>query len=657
MFLQEDEHQFHLRFVRACLVKLVKIGVLSAVVDDNAKSARRLFEAERPQILRAQAWISQQANNVNDDYYLAWGYCALFGKYATVSLFSHPREIAVVLREAIRCLRKLTTLSQDKKAMRTLGHFGRTIQTFLDNEQLMDPLLEAHLLSNLATSYNDLGEYRLALPEIRRALEIYLAKRNSDGEASALNTLARSHAGLNNTQRAIELANKALAIRVASKDIDGEALTLSNLGVYYQTVRDYSRAIQCTARALQIISDNHGRQDEVALNTLACIHNARAEYDVGLQYALQALAVVGESGDSRVTATILGNVSNSYSGLGREEVAIDFSQKSLQMWRAFGDREQTASVLVNLGGSYRAVGDIDRALECGQEALRLFRDLGNHCGEGQILSNLGGCFYDLGKYHYAVEYAEAALQKFRSLGDVRRQANTLRYLGASHARLDKHDEALAMFELAIALYRTLGDAQGETQTIRTRENVFSGGVHPNRPLSNKPIANETSRLGAEPAKSTVFPLSLQEVRPLLEEHEFRDLKSALEAPHFDQERLRHVWGVCMMRQGKIEEALRLFRSQVVGRGLCLREDARPEFKLNFATAMLLDSNVEGCVEVLGELDECKDVAGAVARLRQCIQKWKQSLSWGDKLRTWFGGSVRAIQLDFRAGEIRLSDSL
>lgn len=93
--------------------------------------------------------------------------------------------------------------------------------------------------------------------------------------------------------------------------------------------------------------------------------------------------------------------------------------------------------------------------------------------------------------------------------------------------------------------------------------------------------------------------------------------------------------VCYLRLGEAQMAIDTLRGMVVTGHLNLRKEAPAVFKSNFATALFLSGNIGGGESVLSELrNEADD---SVTRLRAAYQKWRSSMTFWEKLRSWFSG--------------------
>lgn len=93
--------------------------------------------------------------------------------------------------------------------------------------------------------------------------------------------------------------------------------------------------------------------------------------------------------------------------------------------------------------------------------------------------------------------------------------------------------------------------------------------------------------------------------------------------------------VCLMRMGKVQQAVRAYRTLVLKPGCTWMKSELPTaYKANFAMALLLDSRVTGCLGVLAELRE--EGHPTVTRLRQAIKEWETKLTWWQRFQWRFG---------------------
>ena len=84
-------------------------------------------------------------------------------------------------------------------------------------------------------------------------------------------------------------------------------------------------------------------------------------------------------------------------------------------------------------------------------------------------------------------------------------------------------------------------------------------------------------------------------------------------------------GVCLLRAGRIPEAIRLFRSLVLAPGCTwVRPRVPAVYLINYAWALLLGGHPSGCLEMMADLPD-KHHPGAEP-LRAAIKNWEAQLS-------------------------------
>jgi hypothetical protein len=115
---------------------------------------------------------------------------------------------------------------------------------------------------------------------------------------------------------------------------------------------------------------------------------------------------------------------------------------------------------------------------------------------------------------------------------------------------------------------------------------------------------------------------------------------------------RNARGVCLMRLGKFDDAIRVLRELALAPGCTwMRPELPVAYKTNFATALLLGGHAAGCLEILAEIND--EQHPSVKRLRAAIRRWQASLSWWQWL-NWkisrIEPSGRPATIDFPPGE-------
>jgi len=144
---------------------------------------------------------------------------------------------------------------------------------------------------------------------------------------------------------------------------------------------------------------------------------------------------------------------------------------------------------------------------------------------------------------------------------------------------------------------------------------------------------------------------LDEVRLLLAEGRCEEALKIARRHEAGGAEMRNAMGVCLLRLGRIDQALTVFRPLAMsGGGFVLHSDSLAKYKINFATTLLLLGQVCGCEGALREVGHEDDPQ--VRRLRQAIARWKKSLGRWERAQWWFGSPLETpVHLDDPLGEV------
>lgn len=167
----------------------------------------------------------------------------------------------------------------------------------------------------------------------------------------------------------------------------------------------------------------------------------------------------------------------------------------------------------------------------------------------------------------------------------------------------------------------------------------------------KPVQSTDDGQNEALPKSPEVSALLRDVEALLQKDEPKQALSLLSRAKNESLWLRNAVGVCQLRLGNAQFAVDIFRGLAINdKAFGFRQDVPTVFKTNFATAMLLSENLDGCLNVLGELRNSQHPA--VDKLRGAIEKWKSGFSLFQKIMWWFGSQpTRPVFLDYPPGDL------
>ena len=283
--------------------------------------------------------------------------------------------------------------------------------------------------SNVATSYQNLGNVYQALEQFNQAKEYYdkalIIRKRTLGEEHGDVALSYTSLGINcrvlgQYNEAKEYFDKALIIR---KKIFGEehgdvAVSYSNLGNFYHAFGQYSEAKEYHEKALiikkKIFGEEH-RDVAATYHNLGIVYDTLEQYNEAKECNEKALVIM-----KKIFGEVHCNVASSYNNLGLVHKALRqykeanvYHEKALIISKiVFGEEHgNVAGSYNNLGIVCQHLGQYNKAKKYHEKSLNIRKKVFGEEHEDVALSynNLGNVYQALGQYCEAKEYHEKAL--------------------------------------------------------------------------------------------------------------------------------------------------------------------------------------------------------------------------------------------------------
>ncbi len=312
-----------------------------------------------------------------------------------------------------------------------------------------DPAVAGTALTNACLILMDLGDYRQALPDCRKALALVRAEGDRETISHTLNNLGLVLQVLGETAEAERSFREALAINRGIGDVEAQAINLSNLGTLALAAGRYSAALSLQVEA-EALAVRH-RTEPWALEQ---IRAARLNQGVVLE----------KVGAHREALDL-------YRGLLAESEEMDAGQR--------------AALLVNTGVLYRNLGDPVRATEAFREATGFYEESGDTAGLSNAWLNLGLAFHlNLEQPKDAEGAFREALRLADESGDRTEEVQDLFYLGRLLLEQSRLDEAEAVYRRCLVVAEASGSAEGKWSAreglgriARARGNLVGARAH------------------------------------------------------------------------------------------------------------------------------------------------------------------------------------
>lgn len=140
------------------------------------------------------------------------------------------------------------------------------------------------------------------------------------------------------------------------------------------------------------------------------------------------------------------------------------------------------------------------------------------------------------------------------------------------------------------------------------------------------------------------------IQQLLDQNHPQEALNLIHHVNPDAAPMKNAQGVCLLRLGRIEDAISVLREIAFRGHVCIPPDTPVVYQTNFATAMLMANNKEALINVIEHLDE--EQHPAVARIKTAMRQWAKSLNPLQRVLSKAGIYPRKpIPIDFPPGDL------
>ena len=299
-----------------------------------------------------------------------------------------------------------------------LGAAGQTSADLLQRLTGQSGLDRARTLAALTDALRQ-DKPRDAITYGQEALSLFAEYPDPENEIRTLNEMAWAYMTVSQYDNAIGFAEKGRARAEQTGNAAGRARAINNLGVIAQRRGDVVTAVDHFSESLKAYRDL-GRDLEVstALNNLGFVYStALADYETGLAYHVEALALREKSGDKSAIALSLNNIAIVYHRIGDLDRALSYFDRSLALRRELGGDNRISGTLSNIGDVYFDKGDLERAMAHHTESLALRRKIGDRAGIAASLRNLALIHSRQGNDRLANDELDESLEMALEVGE------------------------------------------------------------------------------------------------------------------------------------------------------------------------------------------------------------------------------------------------
>lgn len=353
----------------------------------------------------------------------------------------------------------LDTKDEEAAAIR---EYQKAYTLFLEADELAGA---SYAINNIAISYNELGQYRLALEAFGQAFELKKKVYEMDPSYENLLSMARSYAGkgysqyfMGNLPAAMVFFNGALEyiedLRTTAALYE-KARYYNFIGRAFQRQGDETRAIHyhteereiyrslldeakeadaidwlafatsnsSVANALYMesyeINKRLGLTNDMgfSLSNVAQTYWQLGEFDLAVEYHHKAIGYRQEAENIKGEAYSWGKLGELYAESGRTQEAFDAYERASRLYESIGERMEVATLNRSLGSLYLSIEDFRKAEAVLLKAIEYFLEREAMYEYGLALSDLGDVYYTEKEYQKAEEIFRQSIEIQQQTGD------------------------------------------------------------------------------------------------------------------------------------------------------------------------------------------------------------------------------------------------
>lgn len=278
-----------------------------------------------------------------------------------------------------------------------------------DNRKLLAEALRLN-----AFSESRIGDFKSAVADAKRALELSRELSDLNGEADAMRRLGYVHWQRADYPMALEFYEGALktAAKANARNLIGK--TMIEMGNLYTSMSDFEKARSSYLEAAVIMKEGKELNELARIyNNLGSLYLGQKRYRDALKVLTQCITLADQIGDQTIRGWAEFNSANAHLKLGRPNDALDHLNTAMTILRRSDDRVGVMSTYMNYGMTYTEIKDWDKAIVSFKKAMAIVQDLQMPSQEAEILGEMGKMFVAKGDRPTAREHLSQAIAIYK----------------------------------------------------------------------------------------------------------------------------------------------------------------------------------------------------------------------------------------------------
>lgn len=237
-----------------------------------------------------------------------------------------------------------------------------------------NPVVKAEFFKYRGIANNFIGRYDKAINDLFTAINLYEAKKDSNGVAHCYLNIGITNMNMKNYDKSLENYNDALAIYRSLGDETRMAKALGNIGIVYKRKGEFAKAIDHYKQSLLINEKYKLRFDtRMDLNNLGVLYAETGNYKKALEYHTRSKKIARELALPQYILTADFNLALIDYELNNPHKAIRELTKTIKTAKKLGYKEILMSSYDVLANAYEKTGRYGLALE-NRKAFEVYKD-------------------------------------------------------------------------------------------------------------------------------------------------------------------------------------------------------------------------------------------------------------------------------------------
>ncbi|MGE5403017.1 MAG: tetratricopeptide repeat protein [Ignavibacteriales bacterium] len=313
---------------------------------------------------------------------------------------------------------------------------------------------KADSYANIGVMYLNLANYRDALENQRRALEVRIASGNKHDIIKSYNSIGGTLENMGDFDKAMKHYYKAIETGEQIHDPKELSVSYSLVATLHYILRDYPKALEYCAKALAIreeLNDRHGMANSYEL--MGLINYDFRKLDESLKYQLQALKMRLLLNERMGVAGCYQNLGMVYRLMLKYDLAIYYFNQALNLREKLGDKRGIAASHTSMGEAYNVLNKDQLALGHFQKAMEIRQEIKDLRGLARSYFHISTQYKKMGDYKNALEY----LTLFHQYTDSLNNARSLEKLTALNLKYktEKKDKEIELLQKENIIQKTV----------------------------------------------------------------------------------------------------------------------------------------------------------------------------------------------------------